>query len=260
MPRFLAMRVPQPRLVALAASLGMAALAAACYVGGAGGVAAQQGAARGAVVYQNNCQVCHGVNAQGRIGPPLNEIPPEVRQLPRPGVVQELTGLVRNGIPGAMPRFVPEQLSDADIAALTDYLLDTVPTTKPAGPGYYEALQPVSPMASTADRTYFPQTQHSVAGAFKRFHEANGGVRIFGYPITEEYMMTTDTGEVIMAQDFERARFESRPGKEATGVELGLIGAEWRSLRTHFLEGGEDEEPPASDPERPGGPPGPATP
>ena len=256
MHRFLALRVPHPRLAVLVAGASVALVAALVYtLSSAGTATAQQGAARGATVYMNNCQVCHGVAAQGRMGPPLNRIPPEVAQLPRPAVVQDLTGLIRNGIPGAMPRFVPEQLSDADIAALVDYLLENA-ANRPPGRDYYDALQPLAPVPDTADRRYFPQTRHTVSFAFKRFYEANGGVRIFGLPVTEEYTLVTENGEVITAQDFERARFEFRNGS----VQLGLIGAEWRSLRTHFLEGPGDDEPPSQDPAPPPGPPGPSGP
>ena len=235
MHRFLAFRVPHPRLIAFAVGLSVAAVAALVYVSSVNVATAQQGATRGATVFMNNCQVCHGIAAQGRMGPPLNQLPPQIAQVPRAEVVQGLTQLVRNGIPGAMPRFVPEQLSDADIAALVDYLIENA-ANRPPGRSYYEALQPVGPVASTADRMYFPQTRHTVGGGFKSFWEANGGLAIFGYPVTEEYTLLNENGEVVTAQDFERARFESHADKGG-GVQLGLLGSEWRSLRTHFLEG-----------------------
>ena len=92
-----------------------------------------------------------------------------------------------------MPRFVPEQVSDADIAALVDYLLDE--TAKPLpGRSYYDALQPVPEVANTDTLTFFPQTGHTVTGGFKAYWEANGGLAIFGYPITEEYAGYTEDG------------------------------------------------------------------
>jgi mono/diheme cytochrome c family protein len=236
--------VARPRMGALAVAGILALVAGSVAFLNAGTATAQQGSARGATVYQMNCQVCHGVNAQGRLGPPLNQLPPEIAQAPRPAVVQGLTGLLRGGIPGAMPRFVPEQVSDADVAALVEYLFE-VSANRPAGRGYYEALAPVAAVPSTPDRAYFPQTQHTVAGAFKTFWERNGGLAIFGYPISEEYTLTTEEGEVITAQAFERARFEYRVGADGRpGVALGLLGVEDRALRMHFLERGGEDGPP----------------
>jgi len=39
------------------------------------------------------------------MGPPLLPLPPEIAQAPRDAIVGELSGLVRSGIPGHMPRF-----------------------------------------------------------------------------------------------------------------------------------------------------------
>lgn len=84
-------------------------------------------------------------------------------------------------------------------------------------------LEPVPAVASTADRTYFAQTGHTIAFGFKKFWEANGGVAIFGYPISEEF---TENGRTV--QYFERARFEFNPdAKDENGkVTLGLLGQE----------------------------------
>jgi hypothetical protein len=155
-------------------------------------------------------------------------------------VVQQLTGVVRNDIPGAMPGFTPEQISDADVAALVDYLLDEADRTAPPQQNsFYAALAPVGPVANTADRTYFPQTRHTVSGAFKQFFEANGGVAIFGYPISQEYIgISEQDGQAYTMQMFERARFEYHPelaDKGGNAVLLGLLGSEQRAFRTHFL-------------------------
>jgi mono/diheme cytochrome c family protein len=249
MHRFPAMGIPYSRLAVLAAGVALATAGVLVSFNSAGVATAQGGAARGKQVYTQNCQICHGVNAQGRIGPPLNEIPPEISQAPRPAVVQQLTGLIRGGIPGAMPGFVPGQISDADIAALVDYLLDE--TAKPLpGRSYYEALQPVPAVANTDTLVFFPQTGHTVTGGFKAFWEANGGLAIFGYPITEEYAGFTEDGAPATMQDFERARFEYRDGR----VELAALGNQALYLRTTLLgRGGPPEGGPGA-PEKPGGP------
>jgi hypothetical protein len=70
---------------------------------------------------------------------------------------------------------------------------------------------------------YFPQTGHYLRGAFRSFWERNGGVPIFGYPITEEYYRSSD-GRVV--QYFERARYELTVRGNLAIVELGLLGRE----------------------------------
>ena len=81
--------------------------------------------------------------------------------------------------------------------------------------------------SSTGDRVYFDVTQHSVGGAFYQYWRANGGLDIFGYPISEE---TQERG--ITVQYFERARFESAGQGR---VQLGRIGVEL--LNKHLNQG-----------------------
>jgi hypothetical protein len=70
---------------------------------------------------------------------------------------------------------------------------------------------------------YFPQTGHYLRGAFRSFWERNGGLPIFGYPITEEYYRKSD-GRIV--QYFERARYELTVRGNLAIVELGLLGRE----------------------------------
>jgi len=75
---------------------------------------------------------------------------------------------------------------------------------------------------------FFPQTGHTIWG-FYPFWQQHGGVAVFGYPISEDYL-APDGADV---QYFERARFESRyVGKGIPRpFTLGLIGVE--SARAH---------------------------
>lgn len=81
------------------------------------------------------------------------------------------------------------------------------------------------PFASTAqaagpDARHFPQTGRTVRGEFLRFFEANGGVDIFGYPLTEEIV---ESGRIV--QYFQRARFEWHPeNRPPYQTQLGLLG------------------------------------
>ena len=71
---------------------------------------------------------------------------------------------------------------------------------------------------------YFTETQHLVGGGFYQFWKENGGLAIFGFPISEEF--TNKDG--VTVQYFQRARFEWQPkiaGNE-WGVVLGLVGSE----------------------------------
>jgi len=87
------------------------------------------------------------------------------------------------------------------------------------------APQPLVPAGS--DRSYFVQTQHSIGGQFKKFFDQNGGIFIFGYPISEETIEPNPTdGVAYTVQWFERARFEFHPEFNGTpnAIELGQLG------------------------------------
>lgn len=79
---------------------------------------------------------------------------------------------------------------------------------------------------------YVPETGHNIAPEFVRYWESRGGVRLFGYPITEP---SWENG--ILVQYFERARFEYHP--ELAGTEwpvlLGRLGAQLWPARQRDL-------------------------
>ncbi len=79
----------------------------------------------------------------------------------------------------------------------------------------FDAAYPVSPYR------YFPETGHSVGNGFLSYWQANGGLDIFGYPLTDEI---TQNGTTV--QYFERARFEWHPGSNPANYDvlLGLLG------------------------------------
>lgn len=91
------------------------------------------------------------------------------------------------------------------------------------------AFAPIPPFASTATRTYFPQTGHSLADGFKAYWEQHGGLAVFGYPISEEFTeRNPDTGATYTVQYFERNRLEYHPELAGTpyAITLGRLGAE----------------------------------
>lgn len=67
---------------------------------------------------------------------------------------------------------------------------------------------------------YYPETGHTLYGAFRTFYNTRGGLDIFGYPTTEPFMYGG-----FLVQMFQRYRLEYHPelGDPYT-VSLGLLG------------------------------------
>jgi hypothetical protein len=79
------------------------------------------------------------------------------------------------------------------------------------------------------DRIYFPQTGHFLSYGFKTYWQNNGGLPIFGYPISEEFSEKNSAdGKTYTVQYFERACFEYHPEHRRTRyeVQLGRLGRE----------------------------------
>jgi hypothetical protein len=75
-----------------------------------------------------------------------------------------------------------------------------------------------------ADNMYFEQTGYFVSQPFLDYWQNNGGLLIFGYPISDRIQETDrQTGKVYIAQYFERARFELHPDTGAQVI-LGRLG------------------------------------
>lgn len=68
---------------------------------------------------------------------------------------------------------------------------------------------------------YFPQTGHAVCNAFLDYFRANGGLDVFGYPVTE-FKIENDR----IVQVFQRARMEWHPELAAgQKVQLTMLGS-----------------------------------
>jgi len=98
------------------------------------------------------------------------------------------------------------------------------------------------PKADPSSPNYFPQTGHSVSfGPFYQYWSSNGlldpalnqyqrSLALFGLPLTEAYTTTNSSGDTVLTQWFERARFEYHPNNPPEyQVLLGLLGSEWRA-------------------------------
>jgi uncharacterized protein YkwD len=79
----------------------------------------------------------------------------------------------------------------------------------------------VAPFNSTASRAYVRETQHSLAAPFLSYWKSNGGLELYGYPISEPIQQ-----DGMTVQWFERARMEHHPELASRGqaVQLTLLG------------------------------------
>ncbi len=86
---------------------------------------------------------------------------------------------------------------------------------------------------ATGDNTlqshFFGETGHNLANAFLTYWQRNGGLAVFGYPISEELVETNaGNGRPYTVQYFERNRFEWHPeNPQTSNVQLGLLGVEY---------------------------------
>ena len=79
---------------------------------------------------------------------------------------------------------------------------------------------PVQGQTGVALSRYFPETGHAVRGGFLDFFNQYGGVPIFGYPITDEFI---EKG--VTVQYFEKARLEWHPeAAPPNQIALGPLG------------------------------------
>jgi subtilisin family serine protease len=88
-----------------------------------------------------------------------------------------------------------------------------------AAPG---TAYPVSPGVR-----YFDETGHTLSGPYRAFWEANGGLALFGYPISEPFNIVGSDGKPRQVQYFQRCRMEYFPENESPyTIQLGLLAKE----------------------------------
>ncbi len=88
-----------------------------------------------------------------------------------------------------------------------------------------EAEPPFQWRTATDDptRDFFAASGHSLGGAFRWFWQTRGGLPVFGYPISEEFLEVNPLdGREYLVQYFERARFEYHPEHAGTDLEVQL--------------------------------------
>ncbi len=95
----------------------------------------------------------------------------------------------------------------------------------------------VAPSGGNSDTLFFKETEQYVFAPFAEFWTKNGGLPIFGLPLTPDFEQGSRT-----IQWFERARFEVNTTPTGQPVQLGLLGYELRRTADPALTA-----PPAAD-------------
>ena len=107
-------------------------------------------------------------------------------------------------------------------------LLGSILTAGRQFPTLPQANAPTGP-----DTRYFPETRHTLSGPFLRYWQANGGLALFGFPISQPLQE-----DGLTVQYFERNRFELHPEVAGTPyeVQLGLLGRDLLAQRVQVRE------------------------
>jgi hypothetical protein len=95
------------------------------------------------------------------------------------------------------------------------------------------APAPAADASTTSSRLFFPETRHTLSGKFLEYWQRNGGLALFGYPLSEPFV---EGGFTV--QYFQRNRFELHPEDAGTPyeVQLGLLGRDMLEQRVKVSE------------------------
>jgi beta propeller repeat protein len=101
------------------------------------------------------------------------------------------------------------------------------------------------PIEDGPNRRYFPETGHTLAAGFKRYWDTHDGLRLLGFPISEEM---DEGGRTV--QYFERGRLELDPTNDdpRTRIGPGQLGRDALIGRGWLPSGRPDRTPPGSRP------------
>jgi peptide/nickel transport system substrate-binding protein len=82
-------------------------------------------------------------------------------------------------------------------------------------------------------KVWFQETRHSVSGKILEYWNKYGGLKQFGFPLSEQFQEISATdGKTYTVQYFERNRFELHPeNADPYAVELGLLGVQQYKLQ-----------------------------
>jgi hypothetical protein len=87
---------------------------------------------------------------------------------------------------------------------------------------------------STPDARFFAETSQWSRGQFLGYWEKNGGLTVFGYPISGEINELLPDGQTYLVQYYQRARLEYHPEQAGSPfeVQIGLLGCSLYPQRT----------------------------
>src|SRR5690349_2318945 len=93
------------------------------------------------------------------------------------------------------------------------------------------ALSPQPTAAQTSQRC-FAETGFCISGSIRTYWERDGGLAVFGYPITNLHDETIEGSWTGPVQWFERDRLEDHSG-DRQGILAGRLGAQSLELQGH---------------------------
>lgn len=94
--------------------------------------------------------------------------------------------------------------------------------------GNEQPFRPVQP-CQNCGQLYFNETKHALHPQLAEYWSRNGGIPVFGYPLSEGFQERSPTdGKTYLVQYFERNRLEYHPENKGTEFEvlLGLLGVQ----------------------------------
>ncbi len=86
-----------------------------------------------------------------------------------------------------------------------------------------------APPCGSCNLLYFEQTHHAIGAELQSYWQQNGGIPVFGYPLSEAFDEKSPTdGKTYLVQYFERNLLEYHPENKGTQYEvlLGLLGVQ----------------------------------
>jgi len=92
---------------------------------------------------------------------------------------------------------------------------------------------PSSAESAPTSVRFFTETRHALADPFMTYWDANGGLPVFGFPISEPFReQNADTGQTYLVQYFERYRLEFHP--DINTVEVSHLGVQEAQMRGYL--------------------------
>jgi hypothetical protein len=95
-----------------------------------------------------------------------------------------------------------------------------------------------TPAIAQDSQRCFPETGYCISGSIRQYWERNGGLAVFGYPISEQRRETVEFSWTGPVQWFERDRLEDH-SNEGKGVMTGRLGARYLELTGRPWQRGE---------------------